>query len=132
MKLVYINKVGKNFKGDLVYEFLFSAENLDNVEGESWDCRPAAGNPSPPLDYVNRAYSYTTTSEFGLIQDHETFNMDDARHGIIPLAWEEDFEFEDSIYDKRLCFRFGESVEEVESKLYARDKQINKIYEKTN
>ena len=35
MKLVYVNELGPNYRGDNVYEFIFS--DLDNVWGEGWD-----------------------------------------------------------------------------------------------
>ena len=34
--LIYINMVGKDYKGNLLYEFIFS-DTLENVDGEEWD-----------------------------------------------------------------------------------------------
>ena len=34
MKLIYINKVGKGWEGDFIYEFLFSSD-IDNVDGDN-------------------------------------------------------------------------------------------------
>ena len=36
MKLVYINKVGQNWKGSFIYEFLFS-DILKDIDGEGWE-----------------------------------------------------------------------------------------------
>ena len=49
MKLVYINKVGQNWKGNFIYEFLFS-DILKDIDGEGWDAYPASNNPEPPSE----------------------------------------------------------------------------------
>ena len=46
MNLVYVNELGPNYKGDNIYEFIFS--DLDDVWGDEWDAEPASGKPSPP------------------------------------------------------------------------------------
>mgnify|MGYP003689724137 FL=1 len=52
MKLVYINELGPNYKGDNIYEFIFS--DVDDVWGDEWDAQPANGNPSPPhIQYLS-------------------------------------------------------------------------------
>ena len=35
MKLIYINKVGKDWEGNYMYEFLFS-DTTENIDGEDW------------------------------------------------------------------------------------------------
>ena len=47
MKLVYINKIGQNWKGNYIYEFLFS-DIVKDIDGEGWDSYPSSGNPEPP------------------------------------------------------------------------------------
>jgi len=42
-KLIYINGLGPNYKGDNIYEFIFS-ETLE-VFGENWESKPANGYP---------------------------------------------------------------------------------------
>jgi hypothetical protein len=34
--LVYINKIGTNYKGNFLYEFIFS-NTTENVDGDNWD-----------------------------------------------------------------------------------------------
>jgi hypothetical protein len=49
--LIYVNGLGPNYKGDNLYEFIFS-DSLD-VWGEAWDNRPSNGYPQPPdLKYI--------------------------------------------------------------------------------
>ena len=49
--LIYINGMGPNYKGDNIYEFIFS-ETLD-VWGENWESKPSNGYPSPPdFEYI--------------------------------------------------------------------------------
>ena len=51
--LVYINGLGPNYKGDNIYEFIFS-DTLD-VFGENWDSKPANGYPLPPdIEYIKK------------------------------------------------------------------------------
>jgi hypothetical protein len=44
--LIYVNGLGPNYKGDNMYEFIFS-DDLD-VWGNEWDSKPSHGNPQPP------------------------------------------------------------------------------------
>ena len=39
MFLVYVNELGPNYKGQNVYEFIFS-DNLSGIWGEDWDKTP--------------------------------------------------------------------------------------------
>jgi hypothetical protein len=128
MKLVFVNFVGSNFRGDNLYEFLFSSEDLNIVTGEDWDSYPANGNPRPPIEFIEEAYKLETENVFELIQNHASFDMNDCKQGIIVMAWET--EKDESIYDKRLFFKFGETLENVKSKLYEKDLFIEKIYGK--
>ena len=45
--LVYVNRVGKDYKGNILFEFIFS-NTIENVDGENWDMVPASGRPEPP------------------------------------------------------------------------------------
>ena len=59
-----------------------------------------------------------------VIQNSDFFSMTDAMDDIIALCWENDTEYTDFEFDKRLVFRFGESEESVKNKLYERDKVL--------
>jgi len=129
MKLVYVNELGPNFKGDNIYEFIFS--DIDDVWGEDWDKEPAAGNPTPPLIHFIKKVGVLRNSgiQLNLIQNSDFFSVYDAVEGVIALAWE-DSESEAVVNDKftRLVFRYGDTVKEVEDKIYERD--IVLTYEK--
>lgn len=129
MELIYVNFVGKNFKGLNIYEFLFTSQDITEVEGEDWDSYPAAGNPQSPVDYVETAYLLKTQMSFELIQNHESFDMADCVQGVIALCWENDKDDEDEIYEKRLFFTYGEPLESVNNKFYERDIHLEIIYE---
>ena len=119
MQLIFINHVGSNFRGQILYELLFSSSDISEVSGEDWDSYPANGNPKTPIDYVEVVYKFETEDKLELIQDHVSFDMQDCKQGIIALAWEA--EKDDYDYDTRLFFKFGESLKDVEAKLYERD-----------
>ena len=116
--LIYINGLGPNYRGDNMYEFIFSGE-LD-VWGENWDARPANGYPEPPeLKYIKEVGQLSrTTIQLELIQNCDFMGVTDAMEDIIALAWEKDETCEDKT---RLVFRFGETIEKVKDKLYERD-----------
>ena len=52
--LIYVNGLGPNYRGDNMYEFIFSDE-LD-VWGDNWDAKPASGYPEPPhIQYIKKS-----------------------------------------------------------------------------
>jgi hypothetical protein len=120
MKLIYINKVGKDWEGNYIYEFLFS-NTIEGIDGEDWDAVPASGRPEAPnSEFVKQVGKLTTDIKFNLVQDSDTFAVWDAVDGVIALAWENVNAYE-SYPEKRLCFRFGEAIGDVEEKLYEKD-----------
>lgn len=115
--LVYINGLGPNYKGDNIYEFIFS-DSL-NVFGENWDSKPCNQYPQPPdLKYIKKVGVLKDTEvELELIQDSDFFSMVDAMDDVIALGWEKD-EYQPK---KRLVFRFGENEDTIKDKIYERD-----------
>ena len=120
MKLVYINKVGQNWKGDFVYEFLFS-DIVKDIDGEGWDAYPASNNPEPPAQkFIKKSGALIGDLKLQIVQESDSFAMWDAVDGIIALACE-NLEGYDEYPEKRLFFSFGEDIKSVESKLYEKD-----------
>jgi hypothetical protein len=116
-KLIYVNGLGSDYKGQNLYEFIFS-DDL-NVWGDDWDSKPSNGYPSPPdLHYIKKVGVLRNTNlKLELIQDSDFFSMEDVMDDVIALAWE--IENEDN--QKRMVFRFGISEQEIKDKLYERD-----------
>ena len=116
-QLIYINGLGPNYKGDNLYEFIFS-DSLD-VWGEAWDNRPSNGYPQPPdLKYIKKVGVLRDTDvKLELIQNSDFFSMIDAMDDVIALAWESD----DDNTKKRMVFRFGTPEQEIKDKLYEKD-----------
>ena len=133
--LIYVNGLGPNYKGDNIYEFIFSDVKND-VWGENWESKPSNGNPLPPnIEFIKKVGVLKNNEvKLSLIQDSDFFSMIDALDDVISLAWESedsDINFE---INKRLVFRFGEDEKTIKNKLYERDivlefdKQV--VYEK--
>jgi hypothetical protein len=122
--LVFVNGLGPNYKGDNIYEFIFS--NTLKVWGTDWESKPSNGYPSPPdLQYIKRVGVLRNTDiEMDLIQDSDFLSMMDAIDDVISLAWEKETENG----EKRLVFRFGEDELTVRNKLQERDLELE--YEK--
>ena len=117
--LIYINGLGPNYKGDNIYEFIFS-DTLD-VFGEYWDSKPANGYPLPPdIEYIKKVGTLMNEEiMFDLIQNSDVFSVIDSMDGVISLGWENEDKDFSSI--KRMVFQFGESENSVKDKLYERD-----------
>jgi hypothetical protein len=115
-KLVYVNGLGPNYKGDNLYEFIFS--DTTDVWGESWDSKPANQYPLPPdLKYITKVGVLRNTEiKLELIQNSDFFSMTDAMDDVVALAWETDDNSK-----KRLVLRFGETEQTIKDKLYERD-----------
>ena len=115
--LTYVNGLGPNYKGDNLYEFIFS-DSLD-VWGDSWESKPSNGYPTPPeLKYIKKVGVLRNTDlKLELIQNSDFFCMIDAMDDIVALTWET----EELEGQKRLVFRFGSTEQEIKDKLYERD-----------
>jgi hypothetical protein len=117
MTLVFINELGPNFRGDNIYEFIFS--DVDDVYGEEWESETANGKPTPPhVEFIKKVGVLKNSDiELELIQNSDFFGMYDAVDGVIALGWEKPDNYE----GKRLVFHFGDKLETVENKLYEKD-----------
>lgn len=115
--LIYVNGLGPNYKGDNIYEFIFS--DTLKAWGEYWENKPCNGYPQPPeLKYVKSVGVLKNTDvELELIQDSDFFSMIDAIDDVVALAWEKD----DFDKKNRLVFRFGEDEQKIKDKLYEKD-----------
>ena len=120
--LVFINGFGPNYKGDNMYEFIFS-EEVKDIWDESWEAKPSNGYPKPPeLDYIKKVGVLKNTSiELELIQNSDFFSFMDSMDGVVALGWEKESENIDFTNTKRLVFHFGETEQEIKNKLYERD-----------
>jgi hypothetical protein len=120
-QLIYINGMGPNFRGDNIYEFIFS-DTLE-VFGENWESKPANGYPLPPdIEYIKKVGTLVNEDiSFELIQDSDVFSVIDSMDNVIALGWEKENDDVDFSLTKRLVFHFGDSEEDVKNKLYERD-----------
>jgi hypothetical protein len=115
--LIYVNGLGPNFKGDNIYEFIFSDEQ--EVWGDNWDSKPCNGYPAPPeLKYIKKVGVLRDTKiKLELIQNSDYFSMIDAVDGVVALAWEED----DTVKQPRMVFRFNDEEKKIKDLLYEKD-----------
>lgn len=123
LKLVYVNKIGFNFKGNIMYEFIFSdANKVDRLDvyGDGWEEEPASGYASPPDDFYVHALGKLDVKDYELMcaGDNDYYSVLDARDGVIALA----YELIDDTFVKypRLCFHYWEDLESVKEKLLRR------------
>ena len=120
--LIYVNELGPNYKGDNIYEFIFS-DTLENIWGENWESKPSNGYPYPPnLEFIKKVGVLKNDKiTMSVVQNSDFFSMIDAIDGVIALSWENESEDIDFDFYTRLVFRFGDDEKSVKDKLYERD-----------
>lgn len=146
LKLIYVLKVGKNSKGEGVYEFIFS-DNPEAIDSEiwemwNWDQTPAIEHKEysiPEKEYISMVFSLIT-KDFTLFCLHDAVDRPyiHGYHLIHALAYEDeedvdspDYDSEFADYDEMfngnnddlplLVFHYGNSLKDVEDKLYERN-----------
>jgi hypothetical protein len=120
--LIYVNELGPNYKGDNIYEFIFS-DSVEDVWGESWESKPSNGYPLPPdIEHIKKVGVLKNDQiTMSVIQNSDYFSMIDSMDDIIALCWENESEDVDFTRQRRLVFKFGETEQSVKDKLYERD-----------
>ena len=122
MVLTYINPLNRNYKGEYIYEFLFS-KNVEINFGEDWDTMPASSGtltPPPISEIVGVAILQTEDIVLDLAIQSDNFSMFDCVENIVALGWEK----ESPEAETRMVFQFGETWDSVKKKVYSRDKII--------
>lgn len=120
-KLVFVNGLGTNYKGEHTYEFIFSDKT--DFWGPEWESKPASGYPKPPaIEFVKKVAIFKSDDiELELIQNSDFFSFMDAMDGVICVAWEKETDYSNFETKSRLVFRFGEDEASVVDKFYERD-----------
>ena len=118
--LVFISYIGKDFKGNHIYDFIYSDE-IKDIDGEDWDVTPAAGRPTAPNDnFIKRVNRLESEMKLDLIMDDSRFAYWDAVDGLIAIAWENIDSYE--LYpENRLFFHYGDTEAIVNEKMYEQD-----------
>lgn len=116
--LCFIRLIGEESDGYYRYEFIFT-NNVDEVFGENFNQKPACLVNDLMVDdkYITEIHIVKMKIKLDLIQDNCCFSVADSYDGIIALAWENTDLYEEFPEDGRIFFRFGETLNEVESKL---------------
>ena len=78
-------------------------------------------------EFIKKVGRLESSLKLDVVQNSDTFAVWDAVDGVIALAWE-NINAYDAYPDKRLCFRFGDSLQIVSDKLYEKD--LTLIYNK--
>jgi hypothetical protein len=125
--LIYINKIGTNFKGEHIFEFLFS-DRTNYDWDENWyesSVVTDKNDLTPDPSFIKLVGGLKTPElDLELIQNSGVFQIYNAVEGIIALAWEK-LQDDQDYPEERLVFRFGETKESVEDKLYSLDLVLN-------
>ena len=126
MYLIYINRIGTTFKGEHIFEFLFS-NSVEWDWDDTWyessvmtDTRELS-----PDESIIKVVGTLKTDEFDLelVQEDGVRDIYNAVEGIIALGWEK-LEEEEEIPERRRVFNFGDTKESVDEQLYEYDLKL--------
>ena len=129
LKLIYINKIGTNFKGEHMFEFLFS-DRTDHDWDEEWyesSVITDMTDLTPETSFI-KSVGFLKTNELDLelVQESGVFQVYNAVEGIIALGWEKWVDEEEVPEElERLVFKFGDHKTEIEAKLLTMDLELN-------
>lgn len=127
-QLIYIHKIGTNHRDEGFYEFIFSKNpyNVD-IEEWGWNIRPASANAMPPTEeYISKVLTLKISKfQFTVLHTQTLFTYMDGFDKVVALAWEEENDELEMDNVKRLVFHYGDTIEDVQDKLYARDIILN-------
>jgi hypothetical protein len=119
MRLIYVNEIGEDYKGQKQYEFIFSKNT--ELDIDEWFAIPATSSilsKSPDVQYVDLVGLLKNSDIIlELVQNSDYFGVIDAVDGVIALGWEK---FNNEDQHERLTFKFGEKIEDVSKKIKER------------
>lgn len=125
MRLIFVNEIGADYKGQKQYEFIFSEGTEMDID--SWFDIPASlssQSKSPDIEYIDVvALLKNSDLQLELVQNSDYFGVIDAVDGVIALGWEK-FDVESDV--ARLTFKFGETIESVTKKIKERGYELIK------
>jgi hypothetical protein len=123
MYLIYINRIGKTFKGENMFEFLFS-NSTEWEWDESWYESSVISDTKDlaPDESIIKLVGSLSTDEFDLelVQEDGVRDIYNAVEGIIALGWEK-LQDDEDYPEKRRVFKFGDTKEMVDEQLYEYD-----------
>lgn len=116
--LAFIDLIGMTVNGDYIYRLDFTT-NTDSVWGDYFNVVPSAIIPNLQADIncISKTCKIILQNELVLAKNSYCFSMQDCIDGINPLCFSEINDNTITINDIPLFFRFGESYDEIMSKL---------------
>ena len=123
MYLIYINRIVTTFKGEHIFEFLFS-DSTDWEWDDGWyeSSVMTETRELSPHESIIKSVGTLRTDMFDmeLVQEDGVRDIYNAVEGIIALGWEK-LEEDEEIPEKRRVFKFGDTKESVDDQLYEYD-----------
>ena len=123
MYLIYINRVGKTFKGENMFEFLFSDSTDWEWDGSWYESSVLTETRDlAPDESIIKLVGSLKTNDFDLelVQEDGVRDIYNAVEGIIALGWEK-LQDDQDYPEQRRVFKFGDTNESVDEQLYEYD-----------
>lgn len=124
--LSYIERVDiYTEKNENVFRFYFTnKDSIDDVVGEGWSTICSNQVVRPYKKYIESTYIIQNRRlDMELLTENDYYTYNDGADGIIALGWEYS---ENETPNKRLVFNFGDTLDEVENKLYSKEILLKK------
>jgi hypothetical protein len=102
------------------FRFYFTnKEKITDVVGDNWNLLCNFTVKPPYKGYIEETYiAKSKKIEFDLLAESDFFTYNDGADNIIALCWELS---ENQTSYKKLVFHFGETLKDVEDKLFSRE-----------
>lgn len=116
--LAFVKPVLKNTDGTYEYDFFFTT-TPEFVWGPDWDVNSPASNGdiTPDSTTYNEIKKVTTNLPLKTLGETTCYSMEYATYGIMALAWIDIENLDEYPENGRLTMYFGETKEEIISKL---------------
>jgi len=119
--LVHINKIGETLGGESKYEFLFTDDTQTYWGEGGYEITPASiCKIKPDPKRITLTKILIIRMKLTLAQNQSCFSMQDCIDGIIPVAWEDIRNYEESPEEGRLIFKYGTNIDDLEYELSIR------------
>jgi hypothetical protein len=127
LKVIYIERVGKDIDGKKIFHFL-CGKDIENVWAEEWGEKPACNCKylQPDERFYETVLELKSDIDFILGQENCCCSFQDVCDGCVAMAYE-NIDGYNEYPPLRIIIRYGETLDNVEEQLAKRDLTLHFI-----